>query len=395
MFYKIRTHYKHTQGKIFAWMSLILGLAITLIHPVLPNFIKTIVHTDSNVSLFYSFLAVVILIAGLTSGFVLKKIKRTTLVKIGFALLATVTFLLIFVTKFMHLAVLITLKTWIELILFIILGLFVRDFAKANNLGKEEGLKFRFQNIGALVGLFLGGFLAAKFDYEIVFISTAIVAIFGLGYFHQKHVIEKHPAIINAPEHGSLNLLNNLKEFFSNSERVKSYLIYMSHVLWISFKYLYIPLYVVNSGYLSSMSGLILSIAMFPVIVFESKMGELAGMYGIRKLITIGFLIIGIVLAVIFVSPFPLLNFGLLAVANVGGAFIEPLRETLFLNNTPKEKENDFYGVYVTSEPIAGFLTPIIGIAVLAFLPFKFLFLVFGILMILAGYFSWATLKHS
>ncbi|MEK7085921.1 MAG: MFS transporter, partial [Patescibacteria group bacterium] len=173
MFYKVRTHYKHTQGKVFAWMSLILGLAITLIHPILPNFIKTIVHTDSRVSLFYSFLAVIILVAGLTSGFVLKRIKRTTLTKIGFALLAIATFLLIFVTKFIQLAVLITLKTWIELILFIILGLFVRDFAQANNLGREEGLKFRFQNIGALVGLFLGGFLAAKFDYEIVFIATA------------------------------------------------------------------------------------------------------------------------------------------------------------------------------------------------------------------------------
>lgn len=393
MFYKIRTNYQHREGRFFAWMSLILAVVICIIFPILPNFIKSIVGSDSAVSLFYSFLAIVTLISGLTSGFIFRKMERTAITKAGLALLALVTFSLIFVTKFIPMAILLILKTWLEMILLITLALFVRDFAKAKNLSEEEGMRFRFQNIGALMGLFLGGFLASQLDYELVFVAEALIAVFGLAYFYQKHIVENHPAIINSKRTEKINLLRNIREFFHDSERAKIFIVAIAQMLWISFKYIYIPLYVANTGYLSSMSGLILAIAMFPVIIFETKTGEFGKIFGDRKIITIGFLIIGILLTVIFVSPWPLLNFGLLAVANVGSAFIEPLRETYFLKNTPKEKENDFYGIYMTSEQLAHFLTPLFGVITLAFLPFKFLFLVFGALMFLTALFTWFKLR--
>lgn len=395
MFYKIRTHYRHHEGKIFAWMSLILSAAICVTLPILPNFVKSVLNDDSSVSIFYSFLAIVTLISSLTSGFIFKKIERTTVAKIGLGTLAIISFLLIFVTELISMAILLALKTWLEMILLVTLSLLVREFAKAKNLGQEEGLRFKFQSTGALIGLLIGGFLASRADYELVFVFESMIALFGLAYFYQKHVIENHPAIINARHSEKSHVIKNIKEFFTNTDRAKIYIVAVSHMIWISFKYLYIPLYVVNSGYLPGMSGLILAMAIIPVIVFETKTGEFGDIYGLKKIITIGFLITGIMLTIIFISPWPLLNFGLLAITNVSSAFIEPMRETYFLKHTSKDRENDLYGIYLTSEQFANFLMPLIGVVTLAFLPFKFIFLTFGLLMFLAAIFSQTTLKRS
>lgn len=395
MFYKIRTHYRHHEGKIFAWMSLFLAAATCVALPILPNFVKSILGDDSSVSIFYSFLAIVTLISSMTSGLIFKKFERTTVIKIGLGMLAITTFSLIFATRLVSMAVLLVLKTWLEMILLITLSLLVRDFAKSRSLGQEEGLKFRFQSTGALIGLLLGGFLASRVDYELVFASQSMIALVGLAYFYQKHVVEKSSAIINVKHTEKLHLLKNIKEFFSSPDRAKIYVVATIQMIWISSKYLYIPLYVAGSNYLPGMAGLILAIAIIPVIVFETRTGEFGDRYGIKNIITIGFLIIGTLLTVIFISPWPLLNFGLLAVANVGSAFIEPMRETYFLKHTSKEREGDLFGIYMTSEQFGNFVMPLIGVATLAFLPFKFIFLVFGGLMFLAAVFTRLSLKRS
>ena len=394
MLHKIRSHDQHPIGRFFAWVTMILAIATCLTSPVLPNFLKTVLHSDSNVSFFFSFLAIVTLTGGLSSGFIFRKIERTTVMKWGLGILAFSTLSLIFVTRFVSIAILMSAKIFLELLLQIVLALFIRDFSKANNLGKEESQRFRFQNIGALVGLLLGGFLASQLNFETVFVGESLVALFGLAYFHKKHVIDKHPAIINSKQIKKAEFFKNMKEFFVNPERRKIYFISVIYMFWISFKYLYIPLYVASSGYLPSMSGLILSLAMIPAIVFEIKTGEFGKAYTPRKVITFGFFAIGAMLTIIFFSPWPLLNFGLLAITNTGAGLIEPLKEEYFLENTSVKDENKFYGVYCTYDPISNFLTPLIGVATFIFLPFKFVFLVFALIMMSAAYFSWTSLKR-
>jgi MFS family permease len=286
-------------------------------------------------------------------------------------------------------------KIYLELMLQIVLALFIRDFATKNNLGKEESQRFRFQNIGALVGLLLGGFLASQLNYETVFAGESLIALFALAYFQKKHLLDKHPAIINSKKTEKAEFFKNVKDFFVNKERRKIYIISVIYMLWISFKYLYIPLYVANSGYLPNMTGLILALAMLPAIVFEVRTGDFGKIYTSRKVITLGFCIIGALLSIVFLSPWPLLNFGLLAITGAGAGLIEPLKEEYFLDNTAVKEEERFYGVYCTYDPISNFITPLIGVATFVFLPFKFVFVIFGILMFTAAYYSWTSLKRS
>ena len=400
--HKIRTHHSHPQGRIFSWMSLIMFLGIGLVSPILPNFIKDILQStgvtsmgpDTAVSLFFSAMAMVMFIGAILSTVIFKKIKRTKITKLSFLVLGIIYLLYILVTQFTHVAILESARVCFKLFLLMALGLFVRDFSKAKDLGEEEGIFYKFTNIGLFIGPLLGGFLAAKFGYEIVFIMSAATMLFGFAYFSHKHIVEKHPAIVKEKKVKTKNILQNIKKFFSNSGRTKAYFITIIHIIWTSFKHLYIPLYVATSIYAESMSGLILAIGIIPLILLEVHVGKYAEKKGVRFPISIGFLLMAIVLLIAFLSQSHELNFILLMLVSIGSAFVEPLQEYILFKNLPKSEEDELYGIYMTADPIAYFMVPAIGAVVLFFLPFNYLFLIFGIIFLLAGVFSWITLKH-
>lgn len=395
MLLKIKTHHKHPQGRIFSWMALILGLSISISLPVFPNFVKSILNSDSNVSIFYSAMALVALLAAILSTIFFQKIKRTSITKISLFISAIFFVLLIFVTHTRELTIINTVRVWFLLYIAMAIGLFVRDFAKSKNLGKEEGKYYKFSNIGYLIGPLLGGFLAARWGYEIVFILTALFLFICLLYFHHQHIVQKHPAIVNIEEKKTQNILSNIKEYFKDTGRIKAYFVTFIQMMWIGFKRLYAPLYIAMLGYNESMTGIIFSLGIIPFILLEVKVGEYADKKGVRIPFSLGFLIIAIGLLLVFISPYPILNFALIILCSIGAAFVEPLQEYYLFKHLPEKDEENMYGVYMTADPISYFIMPLMGALILAFLPFKYLFLIFGIIFLLASGFVWAKVKNS
>ncbi|MFA6305683.1 MAG: MFS transporter [Candidatus Gracilibacteria bacterium] len=391
--YKIRTPHKNKEGRIFSWLALLIGLALSLVIPIFPNFVKTVLRTDSNVSIFFSVMALMTLLGGLCSTIVFKKLQRTMVLKASFISLAVIYFMLIFVVRITELSVLTTIKCWFELFAVITLSLFVRDFSNSKNFGEEEGKYFKFQNIGYLIGPLLGGFLASQFGYEIVFILAAGTILGGFVYFYNHHVIKESMAIINMKKESTIKLIDNVKNYFSDPNRTKAYFISFSLTTWFMVKRLYLPLYIMASGYLSSVTGIVFSLGIIPFILLEEKVGKYADKKGIRLPISVGFFIIAGALLLTFISPFPILNFIIIILASIGAAFIEPVQEYFLLKNTPKEQEEDLFGIYSTSAITAAFFAPIIGALILAVLPFKFIFLVFAVLIGAVGFYFRSTLK--
>ncbi|MFA7685929.1 MAG: MFS transporter [Candidatus Gracilibacteria bacterium] len=374
-------------------MALILGFTISLIYPIFPNFIKTIVETDQAVSLFYAVMAIILLVGSMISTVIFRKISRTAIIKIALILSALNFIMLVFVTQVAELYFLETIRLWMKLFLFMTIALFVRDCANDADLGEEEGLYYKFSNIGYFIGPLLGGFIASAFGYELVFSLAAISSLIALGYFYHAHVIKKHPAIKEKKQPATFSFAKNIKEFFTDADRRKAYCIALILLTWFGFKRIYIPLYIIASGYLSSMSGLILSLGIIPFVLFEVKIGKYADKKGIRLPIATGFLIIALILLIIFLSPWPILNFGLLIIASIGASFVEPLQEYYLFKHLPKDKEDSMYGIFMTTDPLSYFLAPVIGAVVLAFLPFQYLFLVFAVLMCFASMYFWRVLK--
>ncbi|PIZ76270.1 hypothetical protein COY05_01770 [Candidatus Peregrinibacteria bacterium CG_4_10_14_0_2_um_filter_38_24] len=392
--YKIRTPHKSKEGRIFSWLAMLIGFSASLIIPIFPNFVKSVVHTDSAVSFFFSAMALMTLIAALCSTIVFRKFQRTLILKLSFISLAVIYFMLIFVVRITELSILTTIKSWFELFAIITLSLFVRDFASIKDFGEEEGRYFKFQNIGYLIGPLVGGFLASQFGYEIVFILAAGTILSGFVYFYNHHVVKESMAIINMKKTSTVTLFENVKNYFRDKNRVKAYFINFSLMAWFIVKRIYLPLYVIASGYLSTVTGIIISLGIIPFILLEEKIGKYADQKGIRIPVSLGFFIIAGALLLTFLSPFPILNFIIIILASIGAAFIEPIPEYYFLKNTSKEQGEDLFGIYSTATIMSSFVTPIIGALILLVLPFKFIFLVFAIIISGAGFYFRSSLRE-
>lgn len=372
---------------------MIVTFGFSLIFPIFPNFIREIVKTNENTSLFYSAMALMMLIGALSSTIVFKKVKRTTIIKWAFLLSAITFFLMPFMNRILDVGILRTVQVWARLFVMIAISLYVRDFANKKNLGEEEGIFYKFNNIGVFFGPLIGGFIGAYLSEEVAFILSSAVMLFGVSYFYYKQVIEKVPAITEMDENKTHAILGSIKDFFRNSGRTKAYIVTMFDLMWIVFKNLYIPLYAFQQGYLESISGLVLAIGIIPFIILEVAVGEYADKKGVRLSVSTGFTIIACLLVLVFLSPWPILNLIILILCNIGASLIEPLQEYILFKHLPKEEEDRLYGVYMTVDPVAYFLTPMIGAGVLFFLPFNYLFLAFSIIMFLAAGISWKILK--
>ncbi|MBI4232584.1 MFS transporter [Candidatus Peregrinibacteria bacterium] len=392
---KIRTPHQHSEGKVFAWLSLSLGFANGLIAPVFPGFVKDILKSDQLTSIFFFSTAIVMLIACISSTIVFRKINRTALTKVSIIALGFALFFLIFVTDVIKLALTTAVIIWFDMFLVIAIGLFVRDFSRSKGLGREEGVHYKFQNIGIFFGPFIGGFISARLSQELSFITAAAMVFSTFAYFLHKELIDKNPIILNAKKVSPEIVFKNFKIFFSNSHRIKSYFVTLGYMTWVRFVRIYVPLYVIAEGYLDSMSGLILALSILPAIFLEVKIGEYGDKSGMKMPIVYGFTIIGLSAILIFVNPIPLINFILIITAGLGAAMIEPMQEPMLFKALPAKDEDQLYGVYMTADSIAYFLAPAIAALALLFAPLKSLFLIFGLLMIFMALFSHLNLKYS
>jgi len=393
--HKLRTHHKHTEGRFFSYIALLFTFGVGLTLPIFPNFVQSILETNTNVSIFFAVLAVAMFMAALSSTILFTKVQRTTILKISLLISAIVYFILPLAGEVFDLSILSTIRAWVYLLIIMSLSLFVRDFANEDNLAEEEGRFYMFDNIGYLLGPLIGGFIGSKLSYEINFIAAGAIMFIGLFIFYHQHIVLKHPSIINRKKTTPTKFRKDIKEFFSDPNRKIVYLITLILMCFHKFKYVYIPLFVISSGYLESMTGLVLGLCIVPLILLEVKVGNYADKNGIRYPISAGFLILALSLLFIFLNPYTLLDFTAFVIGYIGFAFIEPLQEYFLFKHLPRSKEENLYGVYMTADPIAYFITPTLGFIILYFLPFNYLFLAFSIILFSASILSFVKLKHS
>jgi MFS family permease len=121
---------------------------------------------------------------------------------------------------------------------------------------------------------------------------------------------------------------------------------------------------------------------------FEFYFSTLAGRVGFKRMFKIGFLIPGIISIICFFLGNIYAILGLLVLASVGLAMLEPTTESYFFHTVGEKEVSRFYGPYNTTIEINDFLGKLLSATILIFLPFKYLFLFFGVAMFFFAFLS-------
>jgi len=387
--HKIRTPHICKEGQVFSWTSLIYGFGLGLMLPIFPNFIESIINNEAYVGYFYSAMSISMVLAGLASAYFFRKYSR---IKVLFAALIATSFLtmfFVFVGNFYQLFVLDFVRVFMSLYVMMSLALMVHAFAKAKDLGKTEGFYFLFNNLGYFVGPIVGGLVAKYAGFEPVFVLSGLSFMLALVYLLHQHLIDKHPSLALPHKAKQVGVgLDNIKLFLKSKNRIGAYFVSIALVSWMSFKQIVIPLFVLDMGFGSDTAGLIISLSILPCLLFEFPIGKYADKSGVKLPIAFGFFIIAFFVLAVKVSPYFILDAVLLILANIGGAFIEPLHDVYFFKNVKKNEEDVLFGIFATADPVGRFIGPAIISTSLIFLPFEGVFVVFAGLFAVAGLFS-------
>jgi len=273
------------------------------------------------------------------------------------------------------------------------IDIFIEHFGDEKTIGKTRGLYLTIINLAWMTSPLIASFLITKESgykaiYILAFIATIIMTIglfFSVKTFKDKiykktPFIETYRFLKKNPHMLAVTIINFILQFF------------------FAWMVVYTPIYLHNHIGLGWMQiGIIFTIMLSPFVIFGLPIGILIDKYHVKKrtLLYIGFFIISISTLLIAgittknIFPWAIVLF----MTRVGASLIETTSEIYFFTHV-KEEEAYLLSVFRDMMPVAYIIAPLISTIIFIFLPFNYLYIILGIIL-LSGLYYIPHLKHN
>ncbi len=364
-------------------LSFMVSLSISFLAPVFPLYIKTLVPKEAYVGYVSAAIAVLLLIGNFIANNFLEAHKKLRLMRLGLFGCTITIALLSIINQLHYFLILQVFRTFFLVSVFITLALFIREYASTKNLGKLEGMHFTVSNIAWLIGPIFGALLAEKYSIQTIFLISTIFPFIALVLINSYPLREEEIKI----RKNKNNIIKNIKDYFKDKDLKVLYFISMGLLMWWAMIYTFTPLFIKSNNLSTSIIGYLFFAITIPLILLEIPIGKLADKHGFKRYFFFGFIIIAIAaILTYFFSIFIVL--GLLTLASIGAAFLEPLRETYLLKKVSKEDLPHRFAIYRTSVDIGQIVGPVLFSTILLYSNFRVLYLVVGLLMFIFALYS-------
>lgn len=357
-------------------LGLLVSFTYALINTVWAIYMQGFIPSSAMIGLFSAFLTLIAFISYFLFIPLIEKSDKSRLYQLTLLLIA-ITFLLFSINRRFYFFILLAFViTVLQTLMVTSFGIMIKDKSKMKELSRNEGLRFTFANIAWVIGPLIAGVLSEKYGVNIIFslsalfmmISFLLFRMFRINDHNVKKRIHKHP-------------IKNFIAFFKNKDRFLAYVLGSGVTLWWSFFYLFMPLYIIQQDFGISVVGYFLFAVALPLISLEYYFGKIAGRIGFRKIFRLGYFIPFILAVSCFFITDLFIILSILALSSVGLAMLESTTEAYFFHTIKDKEETRFYGPYNTALDTGLFIGKFSASLVLFFLPFKFLFLLFGLFM--------------
>ncbi len=367
-------------------ITIISSLAISLISSIWAIYFELLIKNPSEVGLINTFFGIVGLISFIVFIPIIEKNSKTKIFGLTFLIYSISYFLFLFFDSKFFLIFLGSIIYLLGSLRINVLGIILRDKSKENSVSKNTGFMCTMLNISWLIGPVLAGFLSQKFGFKIVFFISGTLMLFSFILFKFSKL--KDSRTIKKIDKNPFKIM---KDFFSKKKFVIIYLVSGGVSFWWAFIYLFIPLYIIESGKTNITIGFFLASIVLPLIFLEFLFGKMAAKFGLKKMFIHGYLIIVIVSLLCFFINNLIFMLILLVLGSVGMAMLEPTTEAYFFDITSKEEKDRFYGIYNTTITLNHAVSIFIVSILIKFFPFKYSFLIIGFFMLIFAILSLKT----
>jgi len=251
-------------------------------------------------------------------------------------------------------------------------------------MGKFEPMRiFSAASVWA-VGPWLGIFLKTHFGEYAPFIGTSITATVILSAFWYLRFSDD-PIVSNMKKKPT-NPIRFIGRFFSQPRLTLAWFLAIGRSSWWSMFFIYASIIVVESGMGETFSGLIVSIGI-SFVFLVSVWGKIGTRWGIRRLLTIGYIGAGIfAISISFMSDSPWVAIGLLISAAFAASMIDGAGNIPFLRSVHPHERPGMTAVFMTYRDFGQLAPPAVFSIVLRSFELSAVFFAGGIGMLaLAG----------
>ncbi|MBU1129497.1 MAG: MFS transporter [Nanoarchaeota archaeon] len=367
-------------GKL-AIIGFLVAIALALVDTIWAVYMDSFVHSEAIVGFISAALTLIAIVSCFVLVPIIEKYKKSSLFFWSLILFGITYLLFAINTKFYIFVILAFFLTIFYILRMNSYGIIVKDKSTKTQLSKNEGLIYTFMNLAWVIGPLIAGYLANAYGINLIFLVSAIFVFLSALAFKVSKIND-----VNIKKKLDKNIFKNTKEFFKNKNRVLSYFISGAVNCWWILIYLFMPMHIIRTGLNNLWIGYFLFAVAVPLVLFEYKFSKLAGKKGFRKIFKTGFGILVLISLLCFFITNIYLVLLLLALASIGMAMLESTTEAYFFDIINKKQECKYYGPYNTGIDVCQFVGKVLASVFLIFLPFNYIFLLFGALMFLLSF---------
>jgi len=361
-------------------------LSAAIVGTIWAVYLDSLIHNEAYVGLLSTLFTITAMIA---SVIIIPLMEKNSKSKIYLVSLILYTISYILLAVFSKISLIIVLGIFIAIISTLKItsfGIILRDKSSDTAVSKNIGLIYTFINLSWLLGPLIAGLMSKEFGIaKVFFLGAGFQALAFLLFISFRIKDNRTEKKIHH------NPLKVLLEFLRNKDRLIVYLLSAGVSFWWALIYVYIPMKIVDSGLGNEKVGFFLFGVIIPLILFEYIFGKITAKKGFRKIFFTGYLILSIISLLCFFISNLYTILGLLIVASIGVSMIEPTTEAYFFDIITKNQRDRFYSQHNTAIDMGNIIATFFSAIILLFLPFKFIFILFGVVTFLLALVSLKT----
>ncbi|MFA6601348.1 MAG: MFS transporter [Candidatus Paceibacterota bacterium] len=280
------------------------------------------------------------------------------------------------------LAILFILQAAVSSLIGLCLDIFLEVYTDSTNVGAVRGLYNATLNASWVVAPLIGSMLiSGTNNYRNTYVA-ALAMLFPLLYL----IYRNFPRFAD-PNYTHLSFWRLVKHISSNRNWVKLWLANIILQTFYSWMVVYSPIYLNKViGFNWEQIGIIIVIMLLPFPLIQYPLGRLADRkYGEKEIMSIGFAILGAstICLSFFTIQSVLVWAILLFVTRIGAAAAEVMLETYFFK-TVSSRDSAVLGSFRITRPLSYFLAPAIMMVGLTLISFQYMFVVIGVIVLVA-----------
>lgn len=255
--------------------------------------------------------------------------------------------------------------------------------------GGRRGLLLAIMSLASAISPLVAGYLLGDGDpnFSLAYFASALLIIPFI------FLIMRYFRTFADPEYREIKVLPTLRSFWISKDIRNVFSAHFLLQLFFTWMVIYTPLYLATEvGFNWQEIGLVLFSGLIAYVFLEYPIGIIADKWlGEKEMMAFGFMILGMSVSWFLFLGSASLGAWMLAMflTRVGASFVETTTESYFFKHT-RGTDSNIISFFRITRPLSYVLGALLGSLTLLYLPFNFLFLILGLLMVPGLFFTMA-----